>query len=538
MGSSAQAKESAALRQQAQANIQKAVAELEKVDLPDIEKQRLALEIPKLLEIMQAEQLGPSALEDIEIDPRLKQAQMQALEELSQRGEVGLTAEDRARFRQLRRQTSADEQARQASLLQEFRQRGISGGGSELAARLSSSQSATDRATQAADQLAAEAAAARRQALAQSANVAGSIGQQEFQRQATQAQAADLINQFNLQQRASATQRNVGERQRIGEAGTQTRNVQQQFNTQLGQRQYENELRRAQAIAGARTGAANLLQSQAAQVASEKRPNVLGAIGTAIGAGAGLAAGGGAQGASIGGQLGGTTFGAFGYKDGGVKKYADNSMRNRSLLEQRDFEEGVVRDDGLTKQEFNKARNQEEEQNTIENLKALASLSKSIGQNLNPEQNKMPSYSPISLNLPEIQSQITEPINTFKVRDRYSYADGGMRVDEQINNGTIGVNSDAQDELLEILKGNIPPEKASGEPIVIPTEDTMPIKQTNGRVVPGDSFFGDNLPDRINSGEMVSNVEMQDRGKKLIEQNAAEVEGFRKLLRMLGKNNA
>ena len=109
--------------QQSNALLQRAVVELEKLGVPSIEAQKIVLEQPELVLSALEERLGPSAFEDIQIDPRLQESQLDALSGLQQAGEEGFTEEDKARVEALRSQIGADEQARQASILQQMAQR-------------------------------------------------------------------------------------------------------------------------------------------------------------------------------------------------------------------------------------------------------------------------------------------------------------------------------------------------------------------------------------------------------------------------------
>ena len=50
------------------------VARLEAIGIPTIEAQKIALETPELVDLLEAEQLGPSAQESVQFDPRLRGA--------------------------------------------------------------------------------------------------------------------------------------------------------------------------------------------------------------------------------------------------------------------------------------------------------------------------------------------------------------------------------------------------------------------------------------------------------------------------------
>jgi len=284
MGSSSKERAAAsAANAAATAEIQKAVAELEKIGVPSAEAQRIAISkySPDVVGQLEAEELGPSAMDDI--DPRLKGAQMSALTELQERGEVGLTTEDKARFSDLQREIEGSEQARQKGILQSMASRGAGGSGSELAMRLASSQGSADRASRAGTQMGAEAAAGRRQALSQASQVAGQMHGQESKA----AQAKDIIAQFNVSNRQSIAQRNLMEQQRIADQRQAIQRQQEQYNKEVIGKQYGQQMEKAGAISQARTGVAQNFSNQAAaasNAAAQKTAAKYGLAGSAIGA--------------------------------------------------------------------------------------------------------------------------------------------------------------------------------------------------------------------------------------------------------------
>ena len=259
----------------AESAMERARQEIAGVQLPDIEKMRLALESPELVGeyaplLEQIHQLGPSAMETVSTDPRLAQAQMQALEQISQFAKGEMTPADAAMLEQIRRQSAAQGQARQQAILSEMQQRGQGGSGAELIAKLKAGQSEADRASQEGMALQQMLQQRALSALSQEGQLAGSIREQQFGEQSNIAKAKDIINQFNLQNRQNIQGRNVGEqntaqlrnlaeRQRLAEQGVNLRNKQQEYNKQLEQQRYANELSRAQAMAGQQTQLANYL---------------------------------------------------------------------------------------------------------------------------------------------------------------------------------------------------------------------------------------------------------------------------------------
>lgn len=280
-----------------------ALAQFAGIDVPDIESQLYELYDPEYLGDFQAAMegitdIGPSAYEDIQIDPAYEQAQMSALQQLSEIGELGLTQGEKAAAMELQRDASAEGRAQNAAIMQEMARRGVAGGGQELAARLASSQAATDRLSQHSNQLAQIAQQRAMEAISQGANLAGQVRGQSFGEQAKAAQAADVLAQWAAQNRAGVQQRNVGsqnqaslrnlqERQRLGEQTTQLRNIEEQRRASLPGEQFDKELALASGRAGIHTG-----QAGASDKYAKERAEMWSGIGSGVGQGlAGLATG-------------------------------------------------------------------------------------------------------------------------------------------------------------------------------------------------------------------------------------------------------
>jgi len=203
------------------------VARLEAIGIPSIEAQRIALEAPELVGLLEAEALGPSRFEEIQMDPRLQAAQMAALEDVSGIAQTGLGAADELALEEIRRRASGQAQAQRATALQQMQERGMGDSGALLAAQLQAGQSAADMASMQGMQQAAQAQQARMAALGQQANMASGMQGQQLQLAGQKASAADAIAQFNTQNRQNVSAQNLAQRQRIAEAGSATRNQEQ-----------------------------------------------------------------------------------------------------------------------------------------------------------------------------------------------------------------------------------------------------------------------------------------------------------------------
>lgn len=266
---------------------QQAFEAINQLQIPDIEKQKLMLEVPQVMGQYFPEEevqhvLANSQMEGVSTDPRLAQAQMNALESMSKIGETGLTAEDKMNLNKLRRDSGAQEQSRQAGILQNLASRGVSGSGIELAARMNSSQAAAQRQSEESDRLAAMAQNRSLQAIASAGQLGGQIRGQEFNEKSDIAKAQDAISAFNTQNgqqvaqrnvnaRNQAQQKNLEEKQRIADATVGLHNSQQEHNKQLEQTDFENRAKKAAMISNAYNGqASNFANSASATAGSTK----------------------------------------------------------------------------------------------------------------------------------------------------------------------------------------------------------------------------------------------------------------------------
>ncbi len=155
---------------------------------------------------------GRSGMNDVAVDPRLKQAQMaslSALQDLAANG--GLNAEDKANLAKIQSQSAQADRGRRDAILQNMQARGMGGSGSELLAQLQSSQAATDRQSQEGLDIAGMAQARQRQAIMDAGGLGGSIRNQDFGEQAQVASANDAIDRFNAQNRTGINQFNAGQ---------------------------------------------------------------------------------------------------------------------------------------------------------------------------------------------------------------------------------------------------------------------------------------------------------------------------------------
>lgn len=249
------------------------------IKVPSIEEQQLNLENYRNAgnltpEMQTALELEKSRMEGIKVDPRLKDAQMSALQEFAQVGSGGMTPMQRAELEENRRNALASANAQSQAALQNMAARGMGGAGTELAARLSAGQNAANNMSAAGDRLQAMAMQNALDAKAKAAALGGQMRTQEFGEQADIARATDTINQFNLrnrqavadaniQARNAAQQFNLGNRQQLMNMNTNLANQQQTHNKGLYQQQFNNELSKGQSAAGQHGQMGNYYNDQA-----------------------------------------------------------------------------------------------------------------------------------------------------------------------------------------------------------------------------------------------------------------------------------
>lgn len=163
------------------------------------------------------EEAGPSAIENIAVNPALQAAQMQALGALQGEAQAGgMTAQDRATQQQSMDATSQQERGQREAILQQAAARNQGGTGASLAAQLANQQGAAQRNAMQGTQQVADSRARAMQAMAGAGGLAGQIRGQQFGEQSNIASAKDLINKFNAGQRLGKSQAILGGQQSLG----------------------------------------------------------------------------------------------------------------------------------------------------------------------------------------------------------------------------------------------------------------------------------------------------------------------------------
>ena len=163
---------------------------------------------PELKQVI-AEQLGPSAMEGIQGDPALRQAQLLALKKLQDVGNSdGMDAESRQALEQARQEAMRQNQADQQAILSGAAARGMRGSGMAMSAQLQAQQGSADRNALGNINAAGDARRRALQALAQSGQMAGDVRTQDFGEEAAKAKAADAIAAWNANTRQGVQSEN------------------------------------------------------------------------------------------------------------------------------------------------------------------------------------------------------------------------------------------------------------------------------------------------------------------------------------------
>jgi hypothetical protein len=266
---------------------------------PDVAAQQLQLQ--KLEQqgelnpyLQQAYQQYGSQLNGYQTDPRLQMAQMNALQQMASIGQAGgMDAQAQSALMQAQMQNANAARGAREANLQNAAQRGVSGSGLEFALNQMADQGAAQGNQMAGTQAAGQAAQRALEALQGSGTMAGQMSGQQFGQAATQSQQQNDINRFNTQalQNVSgsntqalnqAQSANLGEKQRIADQNALLANSQQEYNKQLLQQQFQNQLAKTQGMNSQAANIANVGTQGGANLAKQ-----IGSIGQAAGGVAG-----------------------------------------------------------------------------------------------------------------------------------------------------------------------------------------------------------------------------------------------------------
>lgn len=229
------------------------------LNVPDPKDQELILERYRVEgtltpELEQAIAQTDSNLKGISVDPRLRQAEYDALaslQDISNSG--GMTLTDQANLEKNLGQARTQNKGAQERIIQNMQERGMGGSGQELAARMIAGQQSGELANQAGLQAAASASDRGLQALMQAGNLGADLEKMQWGQGKDVASAQDIIDRFNTQNLRDVQSRNVGAKneaqkynlglaQDVSNANVDLANKQQQYNKELLQKEFQNKM--------------------------------------------------------------------------------------------------------------------------------------------------------------------------------------------------------------------------------------------------------------------------------------------------------
>jgi len=260
--------------------IQKAVAALQGVGVPNASQ----LTLPELQKYVVAGVLTPEQYQAISADPNTYQqitgatdqsgtsAQKAALQQLGgivQAG--GSTPINEANLRNNINQTNQAMQGARQGIMENAQERNVSGGGMDLISQLMNEQQNSQNANMGAVNAGANNAQLALNALSQQGQVGGQLQGQQNQMSQAQAQAAQQIgqynsqlqsqaNQYNTEQANSAQQMNLANAQNVSGLNTDLANQRTQYNAQVPQTVFGDQMQKASGLANTYTQGAGIAQ--------------------------------------------------------------------------------------------------------------------------------------------------------------------------------------------------------------------------------------------------------------------------------------
>ncbi len=330
--------------QEANADMDAALAALQGVQTPT----QAQLTLPELQQYVSAGLMTPAqaaaalqnsnAYDNANVDPATREAEMSALSQMQDVSDSGgLTGEMKAQLAAALNTANTNTQGERGSILDSLAQRGVSnslmGPAAQMAASGQDAQTANLAATQSAGQAEQNALAA----MSGSGALAGNIHSQDYSEQANKAAAQNAINQwnaqnttqnnqFNAQNQQASNLYNTQNAQTIGNANTENANARTQYNTQLPQNIYNDQMQKAGAIANINSGKAGVATGQGQQNAGGG-----GGGGGAGAAGAGFSALGSGAGTSGAADAAGVALAAKGGAVPGQAQVPGDSPKNDTV---------------------------------------------------------------------------------------------------------------------------------------------------------------------------------------------------------------
>jgi hypothetical protein len=232
-------------------------------------------------------------------DPKIRSAQLSALNKMSGLADTGLSEVDELGYAKAKQMGAQQSRAGREAAIQDANARGVGGSGLEFALREIANQEGATRAQNAGLDQAADSARQRALYTQAYGNALSGVRGEDLQANSANADILNRFNMANTQTANQAQQANLQARQTVNNANVDQRNAGKQQQLTIAQQNYENQLKKAQGLSGANTGIAQGYAAQSAANAGRRK-----SAGALAGAGIGFMAG-GPTGAMVGGSMGG-----------------------------------------------------------------------------------------------------------------------------------------------------------------------------------------------------------------------------------------
>jgi hypothetical protein len=268
----------------------KALQEWMKLNIPDPEQQKIAMqrfvdqgELSPQLE--KAISQNPSEFQKITTSVADRTAQNRALQELEKIGyEGGLRLQDKVALQDATLEGQMKDRANREAITADMARRGMGGSGFEFASQLAAQQSGADRDARNSLQIAAQAQDRALQSIMGAGDMATKFRTQDFNEQAQKAAAQDAINRFNtsnlqdvhsrnIASQNRAQEMNLADKQRIADANINLANDQEKYNKSLLQQKFDNQAKIAAGKSG-QYGQMGALEQQKGQALGNAFTNV------------------------------------------------------------------------------------------------------------------------------------------------------------------------------------------------------------------------------------------------------------------------
>lgn len=245
---------------------QDALNQINSVNTPDINQMKIKLQglVQQGLitpEQMQTALVDKNAYNSIVTNPQYTAAQQGALSQMQNIADSGgLDAIDKAQLQDIQDQQATALKGQEGAIMSNLQERGAAGGGMELQAKMAAAQAAGDTASKAGLDVAAQAEQRALQSIQNSSDMATNLRSQDYNEQAQKAGAQNAIDEanaqmtnqgraMNVQNNNAAQAANLAEKQNVADTNVNTKNQETEYNAQLPEEQFQNQMQKAGAAA-------------------------------------------------------------------------------------------------------------------------------------------------------------------------------------------------------------------------------------------------------------------------------------------------